>query len=226
MRCDVCGTEVISPLVVRAENRRPVLCSRDCLEVLVGSSESDTTLERKILRERAKVTAEIEDERGTKLISMIHRSEQSRNRHQYITIDDSEVILDKIRSIDSNRPIDFLIHCPGGLVLPAEQIALALNDREAKVSVIVPHYAMSGATLIALAADEMMDPHSVLGPLGPQIEGVPAPVLLKAVKMKPAQYVSENFLVSAEIAETRPNIRLRAASVGAQTGGRASGKSY
>ncbi len=36
-----------------------------------------------------------------------------------------------------------IIHTPGGLVLAAQQIAHALGSHEAKVTVFVPHYAMS-----------------------------------------------------------------------------------
>jgi len=43
------------------------------------------------------------------------------------------------------------------------------------VTVFVPHYAMSGGTLIALTADEIvMDPNAVLGPVDPQIGNMPA----------------------------------------------------
>jgi len=51
---------------------------------------------------------------------------------------------------DKDVPIDLILHTPGGLVLAAEQIAHALKRHPGKVSVIVPHYAMSGGTLIVL----------------------------------------------------------------------------
>ena len=46
-----------------------------------------------------------------------------------------------------------MLHTPGGLVLAATQIARAIFKRSGKVTVFVPHYAMSGGTLIALVAD-------------------------------------------------------------------------
>ena len=56
-------------------------------------------------------------------------------------------------------PIDIILHTPGGLALAATQIAMALKAHPAKKTVIVPHYAMSGGTLIAFAADKIiMDP--------------------------------------------------------------------
>src|SRR5439155_9771144 len=57
---------------------------------------------------------------------------------------------------------------------------------QGKVTVFVPHYAMSGGTLIALAADEVvMSPHAVLGPVDPQRGQYPAASLLRVVARKP-----------------------------------------
>jgi ClpP class serine protease len=68
---------------------------------------------------------------------------------------------------DDDVPLDMVLHTPGGLVLAALQIAQAVRDHKSKVTVFVPHYAMSGGTLIALSADEIvMCKHSILGPIG------------------------------------------------------------
>src|SRR3981189_3711670 len=77
----------------------------------------------------------------------------------------------KIAQIEGRRNSRVILvrHPPGGLVLAALQVARALGTHKAKVTVFVPHYAMSGGTLIALAADEIvMCEHSVLGPIDPQ----------------------------------------------------------
>jgi ClpP class serine protease len=48
-------------------------------------------------------------------------------------------------------------------VLASRQIAGAIKRHKGKVTAFVPHYAMSGGTLIALAADEIgMCDHAVL----------------------------------------------------------------
>jgi ClpP class serine protease len=66
------------------------------------------------------------------------------------------------------------------LVLAAEQIAKALVEHKGKITVFVPHYAMSGGTLIALAADEIvMDSNAVLGQVDPQIGEMPAASIVK-----------------------------------------------
>src|SRR5450759_3258514 len=105
---------------------------------------------------------------------MIHRQETLSLLgipcRRFIDIEDSEQILRAIRMTPADMPIDLVLHTPGGLVLASDQIAYALKRHPGSVTVIVPHYAMSGGTLVALAADEiLMDPDAVLGPVDPQL---------------------------------------------------------
>jgi ClpP class serine protease len=123
---------------------------------------------------RARSIRGLEERRKTRVITMIHRQETMNFLGfpiaRYIDIEDSEKILRAIRLTQADMPIDLVLHTPGGLVLAAEQIAAALQRHPGTVTVFVPHYAMSGGTLIALAADEMvMDPNAVLGPVDPQL---------------------------------------------------------
>src|SRR5262249_4479971 len=62
---------------------------------------------------------------------------------RYIDIQDSEEVLRALRLTADDVPIDIVLHTPGGLALAAEQIAHAICRRKAKVTVYVPHYAMS-----------------------------------------------------------------------------------
>jgi ClpP class serine protease len=97
-------------------------------------------------------------------------------------------------------PIDFLLHTPGGLVLAAEQIARALEKHPAKVTVFVPHYAMSGGTMVSLAADEIvMDENAVLGPVDPQLGNYPAASILETVRQKGIDKVDDTTMVLADI---------------------------
>src|SRR3982075_1770567 len=128
---------------------------------------------------RARKIAQIEGRRNSRVILLIHRQETMRLLGfpvaRYIDINDSEEILRAIRMTDAEVPLDMVLHTPGGLVLAALQVARALGTHKAKVTVFVPHYAMSGGTLIALAADEIvMCEHSVLGPIDPQLGDSPA----------------------------------------------------
>jgi len=173
-------------------------------------------LQYKMLRDaRTRIIKRIERKRGTRVITLIHRQERiglfGIPFFKYIDIDDSEQVLRAIRMTDPNIPIDLIIHTPGGMVLAAEQIAMALRDHKAKTTVIIPHFAMSGGTLIALAADEIiMDEHAVLGPVDPQIthpeKGVlPAVSILEAVRKKGEKSVSDETLILASVAEKAVN---------------------
>lgn len=164
---------------------------------------------------RLRLMSLIERKYGYRVITMIHRQERvglfGIPIHRYIDIEDSEAVIRAIRTTPKDKPIMFVIHTPGGLVLAASQIARALRDHPAKTVVVVPHYAMSGGTLIALAADEIvMDPHATLGPLDPQLMGpngvyMPAPSVVKAVKLKGIEKVSDTTLILADVAEKALN---------------------
>lgn len=154
---------------------------------------------------RDQLLRQFEAERKSRVIAMIHRQENANLLgvpvESHIDIEDSEAVLRAIRLTPPDQPIDFILHTPGGLVLAAGQIAKALAAHKAKVTVFVPHYAMSGGTLIALAADEVvMDPNAVLGPVDPQIGGAPAASILKVLATKGPENVEDSTLVLADIA--------------------------
>jgi ClpP class serine protease len=155
---------------------------------------------------RAQAIRAIEKLHGSRVITMIHRQERHSlfgfavSRH--IDLEDAQTIIAAIMDTPEDMPVDFVIHTPGGLVLAAMQIARALEAHKAKVTVYVPVYAMSGGTLIALAADEIvLGEFSVLGPIDPQIAGLPAASIVKARDSKPVGDVFDLTLVLADLAE-------------------------
>jgi ClpP class serine protease len=155
---------------------------------------------------RAQAIRAIEKSHGARVITMIHRQER-RNLFgfalpRHIDLEDAQTIIAAIKETPEDIPIDLIIHTPGGLVLAAMQIARAVEAHKAKVTVYVPVYAMSGGTLIALAADEIvLGEFSVLGPIDPQIAGLPAASIVKARDSKPAEAVFDLTLVFADVAE-------------------------
>ncbi len=153
---------------------------------------------------RKMIIAKLEKTRGTKVITMIHRQGAGilgSLMARYINLDDSEQIMSTIRAA-GDRPIDLLLHTPGGLVIAAEQIARVLKSHEAGVTVIVPQYAMSGGTLLALAADQiLMDQHAMLGPVDPQINGMPASAYLRVLREKDRNAVMDETLMMADVSE-------------------------
>jgi len=154
-----------------------------------------------VMARRREILTAFEHERGSKAITLIHRHEPWEDDQQYITVEDSEFVLMQIRHTPRDVPIDLIIHTPGGLALAAEMIAMAVKDHPARVTAIIPFYAMSGGTLIALAADEIrMERFTTLGPVDPQIMGYPAAALLRVLAQKPIEAVSDEIIVRAEVA--------------------------
>jgi ClpP class serine protease len=154
---------------------------------------------------RVSVLDQFQQQRKSRVIAMIHRQETISlfgvPVSSYINIEDSEAVLRAIRLTPPEQPIDMILHTPGGLVLAAEQIARALVEHKGKVTVFVPHYAMSGGTLIALAADEIvMDANAVLGPVDPQIGDMPAASILRVLKLKQANRIKDETLMLADVA--------------------------
>jgi ClpP class serine protease len=153
---------------------------------------------------RIRKIARLESKRASRVILLVHRQETMRLLGfplvRYIDINDSEDVLRAIQMTDEDVPLDIVLHTPGGLVLAAMQIARAISEHKGKVTVFVPHYAMSGGTLISLAADEIiMSKHAVLGPVDPQLGQSPAASLLKVVEQKPIAEIDDQTLVMADV---------------------------
>ena len=146
----------------------------------------------------------IQKKRRTRIIAMIHRQESMGLLGipvlKYIDLNDAEDLLEAIRRTPTSQPLELILHTPGGIVLPALQIARALKAHQGKTTVYVPHYAMSGGTLIALAADEIvMNRHAVLGPIDPQIYGLPAASWIRVTETKSPDAVDDQTLILADI---------------------------
>lgn len=172
--------------------------------ILLISSFQPVLQKRNLEARRVQALREFERERKSRVILLIHRQESISlfgiPLSRYISIEDSEQVLRAIRLTPPNVPIDLILHTPGGLVLATEQIARALIRHQAKVTVFVPHYAMSGGTMLALAADEIiMDENAVLGPVDPQLGNFAAASILKVVEEKPISEIDDQTLIMADL---------------------------
>ncbi len=167
-------------------------------------------VQRRIMQgRRLQAIRNLEKGRGSRVITMIHRKEVMNVLgipfRQYIDIEDSEQVLRAIRLTPNEMPLDIIVHTPGGLVLAAEQIACAIKRHPGKVTVFIPHYAMSGGTLVSLAADEIvMDHDAVLGPVDPQMGTpgggfYPAASILKALE-EPNPNRDDQTLILGDVA--------------------------
>ncbi len=149
---------------------------------------------------RRRALERLAKKRDATVITLIHRQETVSflgiPLMRHIDIDDAESVLRAIRETPAGRPIEIILHTPGGLVLAARQIASALADHDGKVTAVVPHYAMSGGTMIALAADEILvDGHAALGPIDPQVGPYPAASLV-AVEELPGLRKDETLILA------------------------------
>ncbi len=162
--------------------------------------------QRMLEASRQRLIARLEQRRKSRVILLVHRQETMSLLgfpiFRYIDVNDSEEVIRAIHMTDPDLPLDLVLHTPGGLVLASTQIARAIQRHKGKVTVFVPHYAMSGGTLIALAADEIvMCEHAVLGPVDPQLGQYPAASILAAVRQKPVAEVDDQTLILADQAQ-------------------------
>jgi ClpP class serine protease len=165
------------------------------------------TTKAEILAWRQRIIEEIEKERGTRVITMIHKKElwTEPGQDPEIGIEDTETVLQKMRKIPPETPVDFIIHTPGGYAIAAQMMAMAIKFHPSKVTVMVPFYAMSGGSLMSLAAGEIrMEKYSVLGPVDPQIptpDGMyPAGSIATLAKTKPIQSITDRMIILSDVA--------------------------
>jgi ClpP class serine protease len=149
---------------------------------------------------RRRALRDISRQRGATVITLIHRQETMALLGfplvRFIDIDDSESVLRAIRQTPPGRPIEIILHTPGGMIIAARQIASALADHDAEVTAVVPHYAMSGGTLIALACDEIViDAHASLGPVDPQLDQMAAASFVEVARM-PGDHEDRTLLMA------------------------------
>jgi hypothetical protein len=111
---------------------------------------------------------------------------------EIISIVDEDVqgLMEVVHGLDGNKGLDLILHSPGGSPEAAEAFVTYLRSKFTDIRVVVPHLAMSAATMVACAADViLMGKHSFLGPIDPQMI-LQTPLGLRAV---PAQAVLAQF---------------------------------
>jgi hypothetical protein len=87
-----------------------------------------------------------------------------------VTSSDMTGFMEVCSNVTDDRNLDLFLHSPGGDPETADQICAYLRTQFDHIRAIVPVYAMSAATMMALSADEvLMGTHSQLGPIDPQL---------------------------------------------------------
>ncbi len=98
--------------------------------------------------------------------------------------DDRNGFMNAFYGLDKSRGLDLILHTPGGDFAATQAIVGYMYSYfSGDVRVIIPHTAMSAGTMIACAAKEIiMGMHSNLGPIDPQLNGVPANEFIDLIK--------------------------------------------
>jgi len=101
-----------------------------------------------------------------------------------INDNDKNGFMSTIHGLDTSKGLDLILQTPGGDVGATGSLIDYLRQKfDTDIRVIVPQLAMSGGTMIACAAKEiLMGRQSTLGPLDPQLNGIPANSILDEFK--------------------------------------------
>jgi ClpP class serine protease len=182
---------------------KPVINEEDGNDDEPESEPTGEPTKDQILARRTRLIRELEQARGTRVITLIHRKEpwSKGDDDQQITLENSEEILLRVRETPPDTPIDLIVHTEGGLTFAADMIAMALKHHKGKVTVMVPFYAMSDGTYLVLAGDEiMMEKYSILAPVEPLIDDMPANWIMAILKRKPIETIADRTILLAEAA--------------------------
>ena len=97
---------------------------------------------------------------------------------------DRNGFMNALKGLDKTKGLDLILQTPGGDLAATKSIVeylLAFFNKD--VRIIVPHTAMSAGTMMACSGKEIvLGLHSTLGPIDPQINGVPANEYLKLIQ--------------------------------------------
>lgn len=102
--------------------------------------------------------------------------------HQDTAVNDKDVsgFMLNIHKLDRSKGLDLILHTPGGDVTATEALVRYLKKMFGPdIRAIVPQLSMSAGTMIAFACKEViMGKHSSLGPIDPQMGGMPCQAVL------------------------------------------------
>ena len=101
-----------------------------------------------------------------------------------VSDEDKNAFMMAIHNMDRTKGLDLFLHTPGGSIAAAESLVDYLHRMFGNdVRAIVPQIAMSAGTMIACSCKSIvMGTHSNLGPIDPQISGVPAQGVLDEIE--------------------------------------------
>ena len=98
--------------------------------------------------------------------------------------EDRDGFMRALHGLDYKKGLDFILHTPGGSIAATQSIIIYLREKFGRdIRAIIPHTAMSGGTIMACSTREIiMARHSSIGPIDPQIRGIPAKGVIKELE--------------------------------------------
>lgn len=119
----------------------------------------------------------------------------------HINEEDVQGLMVAVHGLKSDK-LDLILHSPGGVPEVAENMVSYLRKKFDHIRVIVPQAAMSAATMLACAADEIvMGKQSSLGPIDPQLV---LPNRHGLAQVLPVQAIIDNFETAKKTSVTSP----------------------
>jgi hypothetical protein len=115
-----------------------------------------------------------------------------------VSLDDIQGFMASLHGL-KGESLDLILHSPGGSLDAADQIVQYLRAKYRHIRAIVPQSAMSAATMIACACDEIvMGKHSAIGPIDPQFSvngaAIPAHAILQEFEKAKSDIASNPVL--------------------------------
>jgi membrane-bound ClpP family serine protease len=131
---------------------------------------------------RRKYLANLHEVTGRNVIvyysGWLQKRDLSQQGYPGFALDDSDKngLMATIHQLDRRKGLDLFLHTPGGDAAATESLVDYLRTMfQGDIRAVVPQLAMSAGTMIALSCKEIvMGKHSSLGPIDPQIFGLPA----------------------------------------------------
>ena len=132
---------------------------------------------------RRKYLAELHVHTGRNVIAYYSAWLQRGPNTPNLSINDADknAFMATIHGLDRSKGLDLILHTPGGSIAAAESLVDYLRRMfGTDIRAVVPQLAMSAGTMIACACSSIvMGKESNLGPIDPQMNGMPANGILK-----------------------------------------------
>lgn len=157
--------------------RKKFSSSQDWNDFIAAKREQGGVTGHELLELRKACYKDIESRRGRPLLVYATKFLDSLppGAPNFIDLSDVDGFTDLINSTKGEKSVDVLLHSPGGRPDATERLVLILRRKFEEVHFLIPHSAYSAATMLAMSGNSVtLHDSATLGPIDPQINGIPA----------------------------------------------------